>query len=220
MSPIFPGFFDYFQQPNVSNVFVFSYPCGDAFSCSPIKLRFPSGKFKIECWGAEGGSTYGPGGKGGYSAGTITLHSPVNSYLHIGPKGRHLNLSYSETFQRYNCPPVFNGGGSAQSIVSSEGFRLGGTGGGGTDIRFIGDTVNHRVIVAGGGGGTGYGTNVYAGEMPGGFGGGYTGGDGIPSSNTYYQPAAGTGGNQTSAGTSKNYPSFGAGGFGSFSSLI
>lgn len=56
-----------------------SLAVGDIINCSYTgnykTITLPKGTYKLECWGAQGGSyntTYA-GGKGGYSCGTITI---------------------------------------------------------------------------------------------------------------------------------------------------
>lgn len=153
-----------------------------------------TGQYKLEVWGAEGGyrsSTYGIGGKGGYSYGTINLKEGENLYIYVGGQGKSASSSTSYVAGGYN------GGGSAK--------YYGGTGGGATDIRFLNnsdplnaDSLASRVIVAGGGGGAqGRGSSSYKGN--GGVGGGTTGGNG-----TYYNGRStqyyGKGGTQTTGG--------------------
>ena len=153
-----------------------------------------TGKYKLEVWGAEGGtrsSSYGIAGKGGYSYGTIYLTKGTEIYAYVGGKGASASNSTSYVSGGYN------GGGSAK--------YYGGTGGGATDFRFVSnsdplnsDSLLSRVIVAGGGGGAqGRGRTSYKGD--GGSGGGASGIDG-----TYYNGNStqyyGTGGTQTSGG--------------------
>lgn len=101
-----------------------------------------SGKYLLEVWGANGGtfnSSYEKGGTGGYSKGTVELDAGETLYLYVGGKGSY-GTSTSNTA---TSGGGFNGGGNA-------GYR-GGAGGGATDIRIGGTTLNHRLIVAGGG---------------------------------------------------------------------
>jgi hypothetical protein len=66
---------------------------GDILNCpysgNYKTITLPRGTFKLECWGAQGGSfntTY-VGGKGGYSVGTIELIEDTVFYLYSGGKG-------------------------------------------------------------------------------------------------------------------------------------
>ena len=119
------------------------------------------GTYKFEVWGAQGGSGT-DGGKGGYTAGIITIDKAVNAYIYVGGKGNELTGGW-------------NGGGRGGEgsfhQLSETMCSNGGGGGGSTDIRIGSKDVNHRIIVAGGGGGT-----CGNGWSPGGSGGGISGG--------------------------------------------
>lgn len=112
------------------------------------------GAYKLECWGAQGGngSSNGNsninavGGLGGYSVGTITLSKTQKVYIYSGGKGQ----TKSNTGSYSTVNGGFNGGGSNYTCGS------GGSGGGGSDIRIGTDSLYARVIVAGGGSGTGW----------------------------------------------------------------
>ena len=146
------------------------------------------GYYKLEVWGAAGGSrgaNYGTAGKGGYSVGTVHLNANDNLYIHTGGQG-----STAGTTATVSGGGVNGGGGSKYS---------GSGGGGGTDIRINNDSLYARVIVAGGGGGAQgrSGTN-YRGN--GGAGGGTSGTNGTYQNGTntdYY----GHGGTATTGGT-------------------
>ena len=134
-----------------------------------------TGTYKIEAWGAQGGSVEGSGqgGKGAYAKGEIRLTQGETLYLYIGGKEN-----------------TFNGGGTGTTTY----YR---GGGGSTDVRLVGGTWNNseslasRIIVAGAGGGAGY--HVYGGN--GGTLQGENGGDSITANH------AGKGGTQTTGGT-------------------
>jgi hypothetical protein len=135
-------------------------------------ITLPRGTYILECWGAEGGgqahphpngnagTNVGIGGKGGYSAGTITIPKKTTVYVYVGGHGVG---GYTGTL----IPGGFNGGGSAMGSSTSE---PGGSGGGASDIRIGTDSYYARVIVAGGGGGGGE-----DGSDNGGAGGGLSG---------------------------------------------
>lgn len=149
-------------------------------------VTLSAGSYQIEMWGADGGDALkGTGGKGGYSAGTLTVTTSTTYYIYVGGKGTTVTSS---------TPGGWNGGGGCLGTYTT-GYN-GGTGGGGTDIRTTQNTTYaDRIIVAGGGGGgTGYG--AYTGN--GGNGGGTTGSNGGSSRGATY---AGGGGNQTAGGT-------------------
>lgn len=150
-------------------------------------LTLAAGSYSVQAWGADGGpATNGTGGKGGYSAGTLTVGTAATYYIYVGGKGSNANVPTTGGW---------NGGGNLTGTFSSP--NNGGTGGGGTDIRTtMNTTYANRIIVAGGGGGaTGYG--AYTGN--GGNGGGTTGANGASSRGATY---AGGGGTQSAGGTS------------------
>lgn len=162
-------------------------------------ITLPKGQYKLECWGAQGGSyntTY-PGGKGGYSAGTLILSNKTIFYLYVGGQGNNYNSDSSKG----TTAGGFNGGGA----VTSYGYRS--SGGGGTDIRLKSDSLYARVIVAGGGGGAS--PNYIA--LPGGVGGGITG-FGYNNSNTTNTQYGGVGGTQTAGGAKGTATTCGANG--------
>ena len=102
-----------------------------------------TGTYKIECWGAQGGSTYAPGGKGGYTCGNLRLSKGIPLYIYVGPTTSGIS-------------PVFNCGSSASTGGSAVYVS---PGGGATDVRLQnGDwndfnSLKSRIIVAAGGGG-------------------------------------------------------------------
>lgn len=140
-------------------------------------VTLPKGTYKLECWGAQGGYSssnsgieVGMGGKGGYSAGTITLNQKTLIYIYTGGVGSISGNGKADG--------GFPNGGSSWASSTSEGA---GGGGGSSDIRIGTDSLYARVIVAGGGGGGGEDNET------GGYGGGETGGtsgSGTPGSQT------------------------------------
>ena len=192
-----------------------SYKTGDIinfeYTGDVQTITLPKGKYKLECWGAQGGyrSSSDKGGKGGYSVGTLTLTEETTLYVYSGGAGNTVTTVSSSIY-----PGGFNGGGY-RCIFKG--------GGGASDIRIGTDSLYARVIVAGGGGSDG--SASYAG----GYGGGTTGGNGSGGRFSNYK---GFGGTQTgysdnhtcksSQGTSNsssNCPGgFGFGGFGVFTS--
>lgn len=140
-------------------------------------VTLPKGTYKLECWGAQGGYSssnsgieVGMGGKGGYSAGTITLNQKTLIYIYTGEVGSISGNGKADG--------GFPNGGSSWASNTSEGA---GGGGGSSDIRIGTDSLYARVIVAGGGGGGGEDNET------GGYGGGETGGtsgSGTPGSQT------------------------------------
>lgn len=145
------------------------------------------GRYKLECWGAQGGNsnqsngTYGNGGKGGYSTGILNVSTNTTIYITVGGQGQNGVLNT-------RTAGGFNGGGDG---YGTHNFGVGGGGGGASDISLTSPVFSHssyfinnirdtnsllsRIIVAGGG---------------------TTGQDGL--SNRVYH---GTGGKQTTFGT-------------------
>lgn len=164
------------------------------------------GRYKLECWGAQGGNsnqsngTYGNGGKGGYSTGILNVSTNTTIYITVGGQGQN-GIFNTRT------AGGFNGGGDGYGTNNS---GVGGGGGGASDISLMSPVFSHssyfinnirdtnsllsRIIVAGGGGSAGY--DVSNNAANGGAGGGTTGQDGL--SNRVYH---GTGGKQTTFGT-------------------
>ena len=115
-------------------------------------MTLKRGTYKLEVWGPNGSGVYG--GKGGYSAGNLTLENDTQLYIYTGGSNG------------------YNGGGSPNNPVGPANG-----GGGATDIRIATDSLYARVIVAGGGGGGGQSSGN------GGVGGGLTGANGSGGAN-------------------------------------
>lgn len=66
---------------------------GDILNCpysgSSKIITLPKGKYRLECWGAQGGyrSSSSYGGKGGYAKGTLTLTANTVIILVAGGSG-------------------------------------------------------------------------------------------------------------------------------------
>ena len=127
----------------------FENPTGEVLG----PFSFPPGKYKLECWGGQGGIASGNyyytgvsdtgNNRGGYASGILTLTQTTPIWFGVGGSG---------------IAGGFNGGGKRENYPA---------GGGGTDIRIGFDSLYARIIVAGGGGSEG----GYKGYM-GGAGGG------------------------------------------------
>ena len=143
-----------------------------------------SGYYKIELWGAQGGSynTKIQGGNGAYTSGEIYLNAGETIYIYVGGKGSVATSTTQVT------PGGWNGGGFG---IRSSDTDVGSSGGGATDIRLVSTTENNlwnefeslksRIMVAGGGGGSYYwGSNT---SSNGGAGGTLNGEDGFHGSN-------------------------------------
>lgn len=149
------------------------------------KITLFPGIYKIECYGASGGTSYP--GLGGYTSGILQIFQIHDFFIYVGGKGQYARV----------CVGGWNGGGSANNVNSASG-----SGGGASDIRLVSgewndlDSLRSRIMVAGGGGGGGR----YQGK--GGNGGGLTGSNGNGA----------TGGTQTAGGRSNGKFGIGANG--------
>lgn len=151
------------KRYEVGEVFNFGY------TGSVQEITLPKGKYKLQCWGAQGGTSYNspskPGSKGGYSEGVLTLSKTTTLYIFVGGKG-----SMGSTTSLVNGG--WNGGGAS---VGKSAYNSGGIygdsypacGGGATDISTVTSSMSYssgrtnrssasllaRFIVAGGGAG-------------------------------------------------------------------
>lgn len=154
------------KKYNVGDVFNFSY------TGSVQQVTLPKGKYKLQCWGAQGGTSYGSssgaGSKGGYSEGVITLTSTTTFYVFVGGQG-----SRGGSTSLVNGG--WNGGGGSVGYASynsggTNGYSYPACGGGATDISTVTSSMSYsngitnrssasllaRCIVAGGGAGGSY----------------------------------------------------------------
>lgn len=174
------------------------------YSGIPETFTVPStGTYKLEVWGASGGTLGGTAGNGGYATAKLTLTYNSTIYVVVGSAGNSYNGGY-------------NGGGDGGIATGSEGTQSGAGGGGATHIATVSGTLDALqtqrsaiLIVAAGGGGTGS-------EGIGGAGGGSVGNDGYDTYNSTYNSLCGAGATQSSAGcsisTTAGCGSFGKGG--------
>ncbi len=182
----------------------FEVPCG--------------GYYKLEVWGAQGGSysdTY-HGGYGGYAVGSIHLTNTDKLYVGVGGRGTHVGNFVTGD-------GGYNGGGAVTGSWSDQNERRS-TGGGAThialnnnlgELKHYSDHQSDVLIVAGGGGG-GHANQVmitssyYTGGFGvGGSGGGTTGGMAL--GQQYDDPVTARGGWQEQT-PSETRGSFGQGG--------
>lgn len=153
-----------------------TYPVGTVFNFaytgSVQQVTLPKGKYKLQCWGAQGGSVNGSytatGSKGGYSEGVLTLTKTTTIYIFVGGQGT--NSSTSSTSGTANGG--WNGGGASVRYSSYDsGGEFGESyprpGGGATDMCLVTSAMAYssgrtnrssasllsRFIVAGGGAG-------------------------------------------------------------------
>jgi hypothetical protein len=144
-----------------------------------------TGWYLLETWGAQGGNAL-YGGRGGYSAGEVSLTAGQQVFVVVGEAG---NTNKGE-----DIVGGYNGGG--MQVYANNGVF--GTGGGATHMALATGLLSETsvrddiLIVAGGGGGAGWQNAV------GGVGGGTTGGNGAGSFTSY---TIGQGGTQTAGGT-------------------
>ncbi|MGX4381621.1 glycine rich domain-containing protein [Clostridioides difficile] len=168
-------------------------------------------KYKLECWGACGGSrTSSPPGqvKGGYTCGELVLKKQTVLYAYVGQSG-YEKVNSGEPLSSSRS---YNGGASANDVTVGS-YKYSSRGGGATDFRLIGGEWDNpqgllsRIIVAGGGGSSRAAT---VGSF--GLGGGFVGSIGVGGGYTC------TGGSQYEGGIaygSSYNASFGKGGGGS-----
>ena len=163
-------------------------------------ITLPKGIYKLEVWGAQGGSYSSYyGGCGGYSYGTLTLIEETTVlYCYAGGQPA------TNSSNRVTTSGGFNGGGQGYNRYYSGTYTYGQGGGGGSDIRIGTDSLYSRVIVAGGGGGTAY----ECGGTSGGYGGGTSGGAGTGFESARYPSNPGT---QTAGGATSNSEYTGSG---------
>lgn len=191
---------------------------GDILNCpysgAAVNITLPKGTYKLECWGAQGGSynTSYLGGYGGYSYGTISFAEDTTVYLYAGGQGGITNSTTHYT-------AGFNGGGKGVYREYDEDSTVSTAGGGGTDIRIGSDSLYARVIVAGGGGGScnhggSVATSCYGGGLNGGSG--QSTGGGTQTAGGYPTDSNKSGsfgqGRDSTGGTNYNYGCGGGGG--------
>lgn len=123
------------------NVLYFGY----TGKLQPVLLK--KGKYMIEAWGAEGGSSANVVG-GAYVKGTLDLDSDTTIYVNVGGTPKDHKGGY-------------NGGGTGASDNSNTTYEINGKvykvlgygGGGATDVRITTDPKS-RILIAGGAGGS------------------------------------------------------------------
>lgn len=139
------------------------------------QITLPKGKYKLQCWGAQGGNVTGTyavnGSKGGYSEGVLTLTKTTKLYVFVGGQG----TSYTSAASQTSTSVVnggWNGGGAGvrtarYSSGDTDGRSFPRGGGGATDISTVTSSMSYssgrtnrdsasllaRCIVAGGGAG-------------------------------------------------------------------
>ena len=191
----------------------FSTPTSQSFDFTGAVQEFIvplSGYYKLEAWGAAGGTGTGnvtPYGKGGYTAGITYLTKGTIIYVYVGEHG----------IDQFQSTVAFNGGGAAFAYTGTSQPHIGGRGGGATDFRLSGGAWNDsvglmsRILVAGGGGGaqSSCGTSASAGNGGGlvgvtSYNMGYSWNNTARTEPEWRQRAYATGGTQNSGGVGHN----------------
>lgn len=189
-----------------SRINYLSYSTPDAYS-----FKLPAGRYKITCYGAQGGLAYNGGniasngGKGAKVSGYINVDgSGKTFYAVVGDIGKSRSTGLADG--------GFNGGGNSgwnkkyKHHWHSKQFSNGpGGGGGASDIRINTNEYTNRIMVAAGGSGAA----INLGGAPGGDLTGYT--INGPSSRTT-QTEGNENGQGSNGATAKHYPSTGGGG--------
>lgn len=156
------------------------YAVGEVFNFgytgSVQEITLPKGKYKLQCWGAQGGNVTGTyavnGSKGGYSEGVLTLTETTKLYVFVGGQGTSYTSSASQTSKSV-VNGGWNGGGAGvrtaqYSSGDTDGRSFPRGGGGATDISTVTSAMSYssgrttrdsasllaRCIVAGGGAGS------------------------------------------------------------------
>jgi len=103
-----------------------------------------TGVYKLEAWGADGGSDdvdpNPKGGMGGYATGEVSLSAGTVLHIYVGGKGWYVDDTATTG--------GFNGGAGINKYGTMN--SKAGTGGGASDIRLGGTALSDRIIVAGG----------------------------------------------------------------------
>ena len=188
----------------VGDTIEYDYTGGEEIYTAPC-----DGHYKLETWGAEGGSALDQiGGYGAYSTGIIKLNKGEKIYINVGGKGADAALTPSQ-YQGYEYAVIqggYNGGGSGITGQCAVNIRYSGGGGGATSISFISGLLktqesskNNVIMVAGSGGGA----HIYKDKVfgNGANGGGITGNSPTWTNVTHTYYVRPTGGTQTSGGT-------------------
>ena len=206
------------EDENVGKVWNYDYTGGEQIFTAPT-----TGTYKLEVWGASGGTvdTSYYGGYGGYSTGTIKQTKGSIMYVNVGGKGTGATKTGESLTGGYNGGGNVTGswevnhmtasGGGATHIASSSGL-----------LSTLENNKNNIFIVSGGGGGGRNQSNHSEAARWGfgGSGGGMNGGGPKSSleSTTSYTVVSSLAGTQTSGyafgqGESVSVQSAGGGGF-------
>lgn len=188
---------DYTEDVNTSSSVLYNYT-----TSGQRTVTLGPGKYRFECWGAQGGKAgSGTAGAGGYAKGELTLTASTTLYIYVGgcPGTNNGNAGY-------------NGGGSAVYDGAHGTGSYAAGGGGASDIRVGGTALLNRMLVAGGGGGGGSfsRSGSVVGTGAGGAGGTSSGANGTAGTKSFNDNGTGgNGGTQTAGGTYTGSGSYG-----------
>ena len=153
-----------------------------------------NGIYKVELWGAQGGSLDGTTGLGGYTTGNIELSKNEKLYIAVGGEGESIL-----TATGYENKGGYNGGGSSSfhEGMSNASKKYAGFGGGGAthistknrgELKNFTDNREEILMVAGGGGGDSRGNAEGVPVGAGGAGGGTISGHGLKVTGAALEP--------------------------------
>ena len=179
------------EETGTNEVTNFDYTGSEQTFVAPV-----TGVYKLETWGAQGGSGNQVekyvGGYGGYSVGFLNLNSNDKLYINVASQGKSGCV-------KTICSGGYNGGAKSGAFTN-DAENWNGGGGGATHVSTksgllsnLRNFQNNILIVSGGGGGA---MNRLSDGIKGGSGGGYIGNNSISVSKLY----TGTGGTQTNGG--------------------
>ena len=145
-----------------------------------------AGNYKLETWGAQGGSASSTyfGGYGGYSVGTISLSKGETLYVYVGGQGTSSGGGYNGGGSNYSAG---YGGGGATHIAKKIGL-----------LSDLSANISSILIVSGAGGGSINYSESASASGKGGNAGGYIGGNGFYGT---WSKNPGKGGTQTAGGS-------------------
>ena len=176
---------------------ILNYPCSSVDKCSPYKVTFPKGAYRIECWGASSDVA-----SGGYTSGDIYFQKEETFYIHIGP-----------SYGLYNA--------ALPNAVTTSGHK----GCGATDVRYSPnayyefESLKTRIMVAAGSGnyehlaGTGMNAGGLVGEDASSYYGIAKGGNQTSGGITEYVFYKGSFGLAGSTTSTKDWGAIGGGGY-------
>ncbi len=197
-------------------VFDFDYTGSEQTFIAPV-----SGTYKLETWGAQGGSYNGIyGGYGGYSSGDITLNKGNSIYINVGGTTNDNEGGYNgggngsnQIVEDEHMTNKYLGGGGATHISTSSGL-----------LSKLENKLENILITSGAGGGAYYYSDYIFYKINGGHAGGFIGNNGNAKIEKNDSDIPATGGTQNSGGLGNNgntiySGSFGRGGNGSNGNL-